>query len=130
MNIEKEITHLKYRHYLVLFLVVMCIGGLVNVLAIALNGGRMPVLTDERLISEEYHFPFTDKNEVKGFYYTDLIPFFGHSYWSFGDALIIFGVIMNIIYSVKLLRLKDKGKKKKQNLFKRVLVKIKEYKNG
>ena len=113
MNTQKEIKKLKYIIYSIFFIVIMLVGALTNCYALTTNGGRMPVQTDKYYIDETYHFAYKDKEEVKMYWTTDIIPLFGRSFWSIGDVFIISGSIMNIVFCSKLILLGRKGKKRK-----------------
>lgn len=64
------------------------VGALLNMTAVAFNGGRMPVfLNNGSLINTSTHYSFSNKCKVNYFYFTDIIPL-GYGMFSIGDILI------------------------------------------
>jgi hypothetical protein len=69
-------------------------GSIYNLIAVATNGGRMPVYVTDGIMSWESkeHYTFTNKSEVNNFYTTDIIDL-GFLYASIGDAIMLVGSI-------------------------------------
>ena len=116
MNTQKEIRKLQLINYISFFLIIMLVGALTNCYALTANDGRMPVHTDKYYIDGTYHCSYQEKEEVKMYWTTDIIPLFGRSFWSIGDALIIFGAIMNVVFCSKFILLGRKKKRKAKGL--------------
>lgn len=80
-----------YMLFLLGLVIALC-GGMGNTMAIAHNGGKMPVLSayDFNLSS---HYSFTNRFEVNSYALTDRFNI-GNYYFSPGDILILFGLII------------------------------------
>ena len=78
-------------------------GWIMNLGAMAINGGKMPVQGDTPLVNENTHFLFQDKDEVEGYYLTDIVGF-GRYKWSIGDLIVIPTLIFIVLYGVYSIR--------------------------
>jgi len=84
---------------LLLFGVIFCLsGGLLNVMAVSINGGKMPIYS-ERVFdtNSRVHFVTNNISEINDFEIVDKYKLFGKWYYSLGDILIIFGVLVFVL---------------------------------
>lgn len=103
MNMKKskrnrELKKILIKHLIVVSLIlnISLIGAVLNLAVISENGGRMPVYFMEEVDSEK-HFSFTNFEEVKFPYLSDIIHLEGKKYYanfSIGDILIVGGFIL------------------------------------
>lgn len=100
---EYKIRKIEIKSTLLIFLVILILGGLLNVIAVSSNGGKMPVYTKDSLEEGKKHFYFSDKNEVNEFYLTDIIRI-KKAYFSIGDLTSWISAIFIIINIIKLVR--------------------------
>jgi len=92
---------LKTIRFLSIFIIVIVsaflfvlIGAVLNQTAVSANGGKMPVYNSYG--EDDQHFGFDNKEDVKHFYLTDIIPI-GDYALSIGDILLFSGGLMYAI---------------------------------
>ena len=123
MKRKKSESDLNFKylfHYatfgLILFLILF--GAILNLLVLATNNGKMPVQVEPiYTVNSPRHFGFQDPNEVNNYYLTDIIDL-GNCIYSFGDLVMILGIVLLIINSIIILRLailKKRYKKSDKN---------------
>jgi len=90
--------NLEERYNLLILIVLLCVagnivlaGGLLNILAISTNGGKMPVYANDIQFETSKHFSFDEKNSVNNFILTDWIDI-KFAWMSLGDIMIFIGV--------------------------------------
>ena len=93
-------------------------GGFLNIMAVSLNNGRMPVLYEHEnyTIDTKIHFSYTqdEKQDINKWYITDIIPLGNKMIMSIGDLLIFLAIpflIFNVIRNIKISRKIRKMKK-------------------
>ncbi len=91
-EIKKSIRELKLISFISLSICIVIFGGLLNVKAISVNDGRMPVLLSFKSDSES-HFSYQDENDIREPMLVDKYKFNGYIY-SLGDIIIIVGSLM------------------------------------
>ena len=87
-----------------IWVIVMIVGALLNILAIASNDGKMPVLADQsvNLSNLGSHFVFQDYTEVNKYYITDIFKM-GGIYFSIGDVIMfISGIILSPLFFINI----------------------------
>ena len=98
--IKKWETNYKRGFYVMLLLfsllIVIYIGGAMNVVAENSNGGKMPVLS-KYSYETDFHYTYQSKDEVNYWFFTDFIDM-GDSAWSVGDFIMWFsyGLMLSI----------------------------------
>ncbi len=109
---KKIITILKKQEYLnkmVMSMFGVFLGAILNVMAITLNNGTMPVITDKEFNSV-LHTSYTTCEEVVRCYLTDII-YIKIAYISIGDVIMVTSAIYMIIIQIKHIINKRKNKK-------------------
>lgn len=99
----------------IFFLIIFLMGGLLNFMTMSLNDNRMPVMTDIYINDVEY-FSYTGPETIKMWQGSDMIRIPLKNYevlFSFGDILIVLGIIGLWYNQYKLLTLRRKVKNKK-----------------
>lgn len=110
----KKIMNLNWIFLIILLLLV--IGGAMNLKAVMNNQGRMPVHTGN-YINTEKHFSFQDFNEIKSDLFVDRLSL-GRLKFSIGDIFLVLGLISFISLQIYIIRLNIKDKKReKKNEF-------------
>ena len=107
-KLERSVMMNSALYYCCICMAMVLAGGMLNVMAVATNDGRMPVYTDEFEMSTDTHFTFTDKADVSEFMIVDYIrinlPFSQSvAYYSIGDIIMVFsmaGLVVNIFWII------------------------------
>lgn len=83
-----------YYYYNIIFVIVMffMVGMVFNFVAVSNNQGKMPVYAEWHY-SDNSHFTFQDKSEVKHWVFTDIFNIKQFLYFSIGDFLMILSFI-------------------------------------
>ena len=103
---------MKYKNYALNFLFFMSIfanliliGGIFNLIAVAYNGGKMPVYDSSNYFMDSpHHFSYAFFKDVNFPIFTDIFNFFECYYFSIGDIFILFGMVFAIFLYIKLIR--------------------------
>jgi len=110
-----------------IFLTIIIIGMGANFKVMTSNDGKMPVEVDslqellgyETIVYEGYLL-FDDKEDIKYYYLSDILPFFNLGLFSIGDVFMIVGVmglLTNVFYHLFFIL---KKRKKERNVFKHI----------
>jgi len=80
------------------FAMVGVVGGMMNLTAVSMNGGRMPVDSSKLgyELSSDTHFTYENIDEVNRHYLTDKFRI-GKIIYSYGDFVIIFSFILVLL---------------------------------
>ena len=115
--LEKRVKNIEEINRIILWFmmgsIILVFGGLLNVAAIASNGGKMPVYTNLDYNSST-HFTFQDKNEVNKFFLTDIIKI-GGVYHSLGDFFIYVGIVFLFFLLLQSFITKSRNRKKNKS---------------
>jgi hypothetical protein len=87
------------------------IGLLLNYRVIMNNNGLMPVYISDKdyYIESNQHFVFSDKNEISYFYLADIFRI-RNDFFSIGDIIITFSLILTCLMVISLSYLRSKRK--------------------
>lgn len=91
------------------------IGAVFNLDAQAVNGGKMPVLSEDNYETAT-HFSFQDKNDVGRWYFTDIIRWGNGRVWSIGDFILITSFTLIFIFGTRYSYMGVKEWKQKKNV--------------
>lgn len=96
-----------YFNFVVMFALMALAGGMLNVLAVASNDGRMPFQYDESYETKT-HFSFSNSEDISNYHLTDNIQIKNH-FLSIGDLMMAVGVFgMGFFYLILLFRWIDR----------------------
>jgi hypothetical protein len=87
-------------------LIFILLGGMMNLYAISLNGGKMPVLFEQKY-ETTHHFTYQDLWDVNYPFLTDIINLRNYLVFSVGDIIVLISLIIYIYFTIKLLSLKS-----------------------
>lgn len=107
----KKLYHLSIISQISLFFVLM--GALCNFMVMMEHGGKMPIYYEYIYETDEEHFVYTDKDDVKMWYFTDFIVL-GHYIYSIGDFLLFLGALSYTVSKIFVLRIYLRQKRKKK----------------
>lgn len=93
---EQRIIIVRYKLLLIIFVMVSVslLGGLLNMIVVNENGGRMPVYNHNSFYRTNTHFTFNDPDKVEYFALTDKYRIKGFYYFSLGDILMTVPLLM------------------------------------
>lgn len=97
MNIKKKILRLENYSFMLFFLMIVLTGAILNVNVMNLNDGRMPVYNPLEPTDTDRHFGFDDKDDVQGFWSSDIIPLGKEARASLGDLFMSIGIVGIVI---------------------------------
>jgi len=94
--LETKLFLKKFFVFLTFVLIISVMGMLFNVLAVLLNGGRMPVYSNYH-IQKTTHFSYSEFSKVNVFYFTDLFKIYHRNrilFFSVGDFFIYSSLLL------------------------------------
>lgn len=116
--LELKIQRNEIRIAMVSIMILALIGTFLNIIAVTLNNGRMPVLYENEnyIINTQTHFSYTleQKQYINRWFITDIIPIGNRAVMSIGDLLIFLAIPLTIYAIIKNIKINKKIKECKQ----------------
>ena len=70
-DLERKVKSLQWTQLLMVLVILVLVGAMFNLLALATNDGRMPVKTEGDIFNSEKHFSYQEDHEVNSPHFSD-----------------------------------------------------------
>jgi len=103
MNTENNLKIINLKQDRNFFLLILLFGSILNLYAMVLNDGKMPVKTNISF-KEEYHFGYNDLSKIRGWILTDIFNIKNKFVFSIGDVFVGVGIVGLIIKDIQIIK--------------------------